>query len=121
MTRANARRALLLAAIALLCAPADPALAHALLQKSEPAQRATLTRPPPAVRLWFNERLEPAFSSLDVVDAGGRPVTTTAARVPAQDPKLPALAPGVYTVRYKVLSVDGHTVKASFAFTVKGR
>ena len=127
MTRANARRALLLAAIALLhCAPAGPASAHALLQKSEPAQRATLTRAPPAVRLWFNERLEPAFSSLDVVDVGGRPVTTAAARVPARDPKLlelplPALAPGVYTVRYKVLSVDGHAVKASFAFTVKGR
>jgi methionine-rich copper-binding protein CopC len=65
------------------------------------------------------------LSSLEVVDAGGRPVAADAARVSAQDPKLleltlPPLAPGVYTVRYKVLSVDGHTVKASFPFTVKG-
>jgi methionine-rich copper-binding protein CopC len=100
--------------------------AHALLDKSEPARRAMLAKPPAAVRLWFNERLEPAFSSLEVVDAAGRPVAAATARVSAQDPKLlelalPPLAPGVYTVRYKVLSVDGHTVKASFPFTVKGR
>jgi methionine-rich copper-binding protein CopC len=100
--------------------------AHALLDKSEPARRATLAKPPAAVRLWFNERLEPAFSSLEVVDSAGRRVAAEAARVSAQDPKLlelalPPLAPGVYTVRYKVLSVDGHTVKASFPFTVKGR
>jgi hypothetical protein len=110
---------------ALLCLPPLVASAHALLDKSEPARRATLAKAPAVVRLWFNERLEPAFSSLDVVDAVGRPVTSQAARVSAQDAKLlelalPALAPGVYTVRYKVLSVDGHTVKASFTFTVKG-
>jgi methionine-rich copper-binding protein CopC len=111
--------------VLLLWLPPLAAGAHALLDKSEPARRATLAKPPAAVRLWFNERLEPAFSSLEVVDAGGRPVAADAARVSAQDPKLleltlPPLAPGVYTVRYKVLSVDGHTVKASFPFTVKG-
>ena len=127
MTCPIGRRALLLAAVAVLPgASIRCAFAHALLDKSEPARRATLTKPPAAVRLWFNERLEPAFSSLDVVDAAGRPVTTDSARVSARDQKLlelalPALAPGAYTVRYKVLSVDGHTVKASFPFTVKGQ
>jgi copper resistance protein C len=29
------------------------------------------------------------------------------------------LAPGRYTVRYRVLSVDGHIVESSFDFTVK--
>jgi methionine-rich copper-binding protein CopC len=110
---------------ALVCFAPLAASAHALLDKSEPARRATLAQAPAAVRLWFNERLEPAFSSLDVVDAAGQRVVNEVARVSAQDPKLlelalPALAPGVYTVRYKVLSVDGHTVKASFTFTVKG-
>ena len=32
---------------------------------------------------------------------------------------LPALEPGTYTVRFRVLSVDGHIVAASFPFTVK--
>jgi len=99
--------------------------AHALLDKSEPARRAVLTHSPAHVRLWFNERLEPAFCELSVLDAGGRSATAEAARVSAQNPKLlelalPTLGPGVYTVQYKVVSVDGHTVKASYTFTVKG-
>jgi copper resistance protein C len=101
------------------------ASAHALLTKSEPARRAVLVRPPAQVRLWFNERLEPAFCSLSVLDAGGKPATAEPAQVWSDDPKLlvlalPVLAPGLYTVQYKVLSVDGHTVKASYTFTVKG-
>jgi methionine-rich copper-binding protein CopC len=31
------------------------------------------------------------------------------------------LAPGRYTVRYRVLSVDGHLVEAAFPFTVGTR
>jgi hypothetical protein len=32
---------------------------------------------------------------------------------------LAPLAPGTYTVRYRVLSVDGHVVDSSFTFTVR--
>lgn len=107
----------------LLALPIRSAYAHAQLTKSEPTRRAVLSKPPNHVRLWFNERLEPAFSTLSVLDASGRPVTQEPARVPPEDPKrlelpLPALTPGTYTVKYKVLSVDGHTVKASYTFTV---
>ena len=75
--------------------------------------------------LWFNERLEPAFCTMSVLDAGGKPVTQDKAGVPAEDSKrlelaLPPLGKGVYTVRYNVLSVDGHSVRASFQFTIKG-
>jgi hypothetical protein len=118
-------RAPALALAALLALPLS-AGAHALLAKSEPARRAVLSKPPAQVRLWFNERLEPAFSSLSVLDAAGKPVTSAPARVAADDPKLlelalPTLAPGTYTVRYQVLSVDGHTVKSSYTFTVKSK
>jgi len=34
---------------------------------------------------------------------------------------LPPLAPGRYTVRFRVLSVDGHVVESRFTFTVKDR
>jgi len=101
------------------------AFAHAVLDKSEPARRAVLVRSPTYVRLWFNERLEPAFCVVSVLDADGKPATTEPARVSPQNAKLlelalPVLPPGIYSVRYKVLSVDGHTVKASYTFTVKG-
>jgi len=100
------------------------ASAHALLVKSEPARRAALVRPPAQVRLWFNERLEPAFCTLVVLNADGKPATAEPAQVSPDNPKLlelalPVLGPGLYTVQYKVLSVDGHTVKASYTFTVK--
>jgi methionine-rich copper-binding protein CopC len=100
------------------------AQAHALLKKAEPAQRARLNQAPAAVRLWFNERLEPAFCAITVVDAAGTPVTRGPARVSDHDPTLlevalPALSAGLYSVRYQVLSVDGHTVKAAFTFRVK--
>jgi hypothetical protein len=125
LARATLRAALAgsMVAASLLCA-APPAHAHALLAKAEPAQRARLTRAPARVRLWFNERLEPAFSKLWVEDASGRPVTDQPARVAADAPKmleleLPALPPGRYTVRFQVLSVDGHTVKSGYSFSVK--
>jgi methionine-rich copper-binding protein CopC len=100
------------------------AWAHALLARSQPAQRATLTQPPSQVRLWFSEALEPAFCSVEVMGADGKRVSEHPARVSAQDGKLleldlPKLGPGVYTVQYSVVSIDGHAVKAAYRFTVR--
>jgi copper resistance protein C len=33
---------------------------------------------------------------------------------------LPELAPGKYSIKFRVLSVDGHVVDSTFDFTVKG-
>jgi copper resistance protein C len=116
------RLAPLVAAFA-LALPAS-ALAHAKLVKSEPGRRATLSAAPRSVRLWFNERLEPSFARLTVVDADGKSVDKGSPQVAADDPKelqvdLGDLAPGTYTVTFEVLSEDGHRVKQSFPFTVK--
>jgi hypothetical protein len=102
----------------------DRAGAHAFLVKSSPARRAVLVRAPAEVRLWFNERLEAAFSTLAVVDANGRRVDAGDVRVGPDDPKrlsvgVTPLAPGTYTVRYRVLSVDGHIVESEFSFTIR--
>jgi methionine-rich copper-binding protein CopC len=118
------RRLLVFAAIATLLLEPVAAWAHAKLVKSEPAQRAVLTKPPSQLRLWFNERLEPAFCIATVVDASGKSVTSTQAAVSNTDPKLlvlplPRLAKGAYTVQFQVLSVDGHTVKAGFRFEIR--
>jgi methionine-rich copper-binding protein CopC len=123
--RASSCMSLAVAVVLATVLSSGEVFAHALLDKSEPARRAVLTHAPAHVRLWFNERLEPAFCELSVLDAEGRSATAQAARVSAQNPKLlelalPTLGPGVYTVQYKVVSVDGHTVKASYTFTVKG-
>jgi methionine-rich copper-binding protein CopC len=97
---------------------------HAVLVRSLPAARTVLGRPPERVQLWFSERIEPAFSSATVWSASGAQVDRRDARVDPDDPKqlsvtLSAIEPGLYTVRCRVLSVDGHVVEASFSFTVR--
>ena len=112
---------------ALLVAPivsSEEARAHAVLVRSSPAARATLSRPPERVHLWFNERLEPAYSRASVWDGSGRQVDASDGVVDAAEPtrltvNLPALAPGTYTVKFRVLSVDGHLVESQFPFTVR--
>jgi copper resistance protein C len=102
------------------------ALAHAVLVKSVPAQRSTLTESPPRVELWFNERLEPAYSRAAVTDEAGTQIDLRDARVSTDDARrlslsLPPLQPGRYSVKFRVLSVDGHVVESSLTFTVKNR
>lgn len=118
------RRHLVFAAIVLLSLEPVAAWAHAKLVKSEPAQRAVLSQPPSQLRLWFNEKLEPAFSIATVLDASGNPVTSVEAAVSKTDPKLlvlplPRLSKGTYTVQFQVLSIDGHTVKSGFRFDIR--
>jgi methionine-rich copper-binding protein CopC len=120
------KRRLVLTGLAALALWPALALAHAVLVKSVPAQRAALAEPPPRIELWFNERLEPAYSKASVTNEAGTQVDLRDVAVSAQDPRrlslsLPALAPGRYTVSFRVLSVDGHVVESKLSFTVKDR
>ncbi len=112
-------------AIALVL-PATSALAHSMLVKAEPPRRAVLAKAPVQVRLWFNEEIEGDYASLVVFDAEKRSVTQSKPQLAQDDPKsivlpLPELAPGKYSVKFRVLSVDGHVLDSSFDFTVKGK
>ncbi len=109
--------------VGLLLVP-GPTLAHSLLVRSQPERRATVTRAPDEVRLWFSERIEPAYARVSVWDAGGKQVDAGDAAVDQADAttlavRTPGLRAGRYTVRYRVLSVDGHIVESSFDFTVR--
>ena len=106
-----------------LAAPAW-AWAHASLVKSVPAQRAVLYRAPAKIQLWFNERLEPRYSSFSLLDAAGKPVETGRVEVAGDDPKsltatINALPPGRYSVKFRVLSSDGHVVQNQISFTIR--
>jgi copper resistance protein C len=108
----------------LLCMPTS-AWPHAQLVKSVPASRAGLSKAPAQVQLWFNERLEARFCHLAVWNAAGQQVDGRDVQVDPTNSKklsvgLPALASGLYTVKYRVLSVDGHIVEDQFPFTVRG-
>lgn len=98
-------------------------LAHASLVKAEPARRAVLSTAPTQIRLWFNEEIEPAYAALSVLNEDKKSITDNKVGVDSKDPKsvvleLPAMQPGRYTVKFRVLSVDGHVVDSEYNFTI---
>lgn len=102
----------------------ENAMAHAMLVKSDPPRRATLTVSPKQVQLWFNEKVEGAYASVIVRDGNKNSVTDNNPETVADDPKtivlkLPEIESGRYTVHYRVMSVDGHVIESSYDFNVK--
>lgn len=100
--------------------------AHAVLVRSSPPHRAVLAQAPERVDLWFNERLEPAYSTASVWSETGAQVDARDVAVATDDSRrlsvsLTTRAAGLYTVKYRVLSVDGHVVDSRITFSVKGR
>jgi len=108
--------------VGLLFLRPPPIHAHAFLDHAEPRVGSSVDSPPSAVQLRFTEPIEPAFCRLEVIDAAGKRVDTPAPEHPAPDAlrvTLPSLAPGEYTVRWAVVSVDTHPTEGSFTFSVK--
>jgi methionine-rich copper-binding protein CopC len=110
-------------ALALLALAAPRADAHAFLDHASPAVGSTVHGSPAQVQLFYTQNLEPAFSTVKVVDSNGKEVDKGNKAV---DPKNPAeleislntLPPGDYKVIWRVLSVDTHTTEGKFEFTV---
>jgi len=103
---------------------APPALGHAVLQRSEPRVESKLKRAPEEVKLYFTERLEPAYSSVRVVNDRGQQVDRGDSRVDRSNPSvlratLPSLPPGTYTVMWRVLSIDADITEGGFSFRIE--
>jgi copper resistance protein C len=121
------RRSLATAAVFAGAVALGPAMAegHAFLDHASPAVGSTVPASPPALRMWFTQQLEPAFTTATVTDASGRPVDAGPAKVDPKDPTeldvpLKKLPPGNYSVAWHALSVDTHTTTGHFIFTVGG-
>lgn len=116
---------LLLGLLAFACAAgfAAYANAHAFLDHATPAVGSKVHTPPPQVKVWFTQQLEPAFSAAQVFDANGKRVDKADAHVDPADPTLlvvtlAPLAAGTYRVTWRVLSVDTHVTEGDFSFDV---
>ena len=99
-------------------------LGHSGLQRAEPPVESKLKQPPSEVKLYFTERLEPAYSTVRVKDERGAQVDREDSHVDASNPLLlrATLLPlehGAYTVIWRVLSVDGHVTEGRFTFRVE--
>jgi methionine-rich copper-binding protein CopC len=106
---------------ALLAAPAA-ARAQASLDHANPLVGSTVSSPPQEVTLSFTQKLEPAFSAVQVTDDGGNRVDQGHAQVSGSTMRvgLKAIGPGTYHVSWQALSVDTHKTEGSFSFTVTG-
>jgi methionine-rich copper-binding protein CopC len=112
-----------IALTAALLLSSSAAWAHAGLVSSEPGRRAVLATAPKEIRLCFNENIEARYSQVTLVREGQEtglslgalqvdPAKPACLFVPIQSP----LDKGSYTVRYRVLSVDGHVVDYGYGF-----
>lgn len=109
--------------IALLATGVSLAEAHAFLDHAEPKVGSQVHGSPATLKLWFTEELEPAFTTVEVVDAGGKEVDKKDAKVGASDAKtltvsLMALKPGQYKVVWKAVATDTHITHGTFPFSV---
>ena len=103
---------------------ANTVWAHASLVKSDPPRRASLSKSPAQIQLWFNEEIETAYASVAVLDSNGKTVSVDEPKAVEEDPKsvilaMPELEPGSYKVQFRVLSVDGHVVESDYSFRIK--
>ncbi|KJK10304.1 hypothetical protein UB46_41825 [Burkholderiaceae bacterium 16] len=99
------------------------AVPHAFPEQAEPRVGAVTDGLPSQVRIWFDADLEPAFSTLRVLDAQGRQVNRDPGQVNAEqerllEARLPPLPPGVYHVFWRVIARDGHATEGDYTFTV---
>jgi len=95
-----------------------------VLQRAEPRVESKLKRAPDEVKLYFTERLEPAYSAVRVLDAAGAQVDRRDSRVDRANPALlratlPPLPPGIYKVLWRVLSIDADITEGAFTFRVE--
>ena len=97
--------------------------AHAMLSSASPPVGGLGSAAPRQVTLSFTQGLEPAFSSVQVTDSKGARVDSGKAQVSGSTMSvgLKSLAPGIYKVHWRALSVDTHTTQGSFSFHVGGR
>lgn len=116
---------MVLLALLMLALP-RPLLAHTHLVKSAPAAKSRLAAPPDAIRLWFSEAPEVAFTRVVLMGPAGDTISTGKV---TQDPAnhlllsvaIPTtLAPGQYTVSWSTAAADGHPSRGTFTFTVLG-
>ena len=98
-----------------------PAQAHAIIVESAPAHGSTGPAPRRLV-LRFNSRLEKPLCSVQLVGPHQRGIALLRQETDAPPDTivfpLPALGPGEYQARWKVMAADGHVTEGTVRFTV---
>jgi methionine-rich copper-binding protein CopC len=97
-------------------------VAHTKLEKSDPADGATVTTSPKWVQLFFSEKPDLKVSKVEVTGPSGKVELGAAHSMADKDLMAVIDRPldnGKYTVAWQTAGKDGHVLKGSFSFTVR--
>jgi copper transport protein len=115
------RRALLTVLVAALIAPAA-ASAHATMKEATPAEQGRVETPPKEVTLRFDQSVVPPPDAIVVLGADGKNhagAITQSHRDTIVRARVTGLVKGeAYTVRWRIVSADGHVATGVFTFGV---
>ncbi|MDZ7779643.1 MAG: copper resistance protein CopC [Gemmatimonadota bacterium] len=120
------KTALSCALLAALVAAVPSATLHFDLSRSVPEAGATVPAPS-EITLWFTEVPQDNSISIRLIDPRGDLVDSTEPNQDAEDGTMfsiapsASVAPGEYTVAWRGIGQDGHTVRGDFGFTVGAR
>ena len=99
-----------------------PGFAHSFLVEATPSSKDHVAESPKTLRLRFGGGVEPAYSKLSIETPEGKVLAQGAVGNSEKPRELtldaPALSPGRYIVRFRVLSQDGHIVEGNYEFFV---
>lgn len=116
----------LLLAVGLLLSSNQNAFAHAELIKSFPVANSTLLKSPSFIQLEFGESLttikSKSANSITIFDSKSHKMATSKISVKksiARVELIDTLKSGKYTIKYRVVSADGHVLKSQFKFTLR--
>jgi copper transport protein len=113
----------LAAAAALALAFPATASAHATLEHTVPSEQGRVAAAPKVVRLDFDQAVKPLAGSIQVYTARGRIVSAPARSANAGHDVVATLdnglRAGAYTVRWHVISGDGHVISGVFTYGVR--
>jgi copper transport protein len=110
-------------AIFLFSYPSFPS-AHAYIIKSSPSENEILIHPPQRVSIQFDETIQPGFNSIQVFDSKGQQVDKKNGRIDPNNVSIIEtdlngnLPNGIYSIKWKVVSSDGHPVEGVIPFQI---
>jgi copper transport protein len=100
---------------------ATPALAHATVVGSDPAESSRLQSAPAKVTITFSEDVSVGAGFLKVVDNKSNIVSEGNAKAAGRTVTVPlksGIGDGSYIVSYRITSVDSHPIDGAYAFVV---
>lgn len=117
-------RSLFLSIALLLLSPVfvGSAVAHAILENSQPGNGAAIAAGDVSFQLTYNSRIDPTRSvlTLTMPDQSKSRLAIAADTAPNVLASSAHLGAGTYVLHWQVLSLDGHITRGQISFTVQG-